>query len=84
MLIAAQCSANPRQAKAPAKQDAPVLDEDDEFAEFEGAARMEDGGCGANKKAATAELDEFQADWDDQDVDADFMGQLREQLQAAK
>ena len=69
-------------APAPANQDQLVLEEDDEFAEFEGASTMQDGGCGGGK-AKAAELDEFQADWDDQEVDTDFMNQLREQLQQA-
>ena len=100
--------------KAPVAEHNPlVLEEDDEFAEFEartklfcfdparsafnhrrlltrpcstvrkGAAQLEDGGCGGSAKQKAAELDEFQADWDDQEVDTDFMNQLREQLAPA-
>ena len=81
LSILAPATHTAQDPKAPVNTEPLVLEEDDEFAEFEGAAQMQDGGCGGpGGKAKAAELDEFQADWDDQEVDTDFMNQLREQL----
>mmetsp|Transcript_34595 Transcript_34595/g.32960 ORF Transcript_34595/g.32960 Transcript_34595/m.32960 type:complete len:89 (-) Transcript_34595:609-875(-) len=53
-----------------------LLEEDDEFEEFEGATWEKDFG----KEAEDGQL--WQDDWDDDDTNDDFTQQLRQQIEA--
>ncbi|OSX68831.1 hypothetical protein BU14_2194s0001 [Porphyra umbilicalis] len=65
------------EAKAPAVDEADVLEEDDDFEEFE-----EDRWVEAAATADGATEREWQDDWDDEAADDDFVGRLRAELAA--
>ncbi|KAK1867265.1 hypothetical protein I4F81_009772 [Pyropia yezoensis] len=66
-----------KDAPAPAVDEADVLEEDDDFEEFEEDRWVE---AAATTDGATER--EWQDDWDDEAADDNFIGRLREELAA--